>query len=158
MGAARIPPPKPDALFLPFQQRWVEDRARLKLMEKSRQIGISWATAYRAVESTAAAACRQDQWVSSRDELQARLFVEDCRKFVGLLKAAGEYLGERVVDEERRITAYVIAFANGHRIHSMSSRRSGHKRRVGASGRIRARPPDDPQCGCGAWCSRLRAR
>lgn len=121
MGNARILPPNPDALFLPFQQRWVEDRSRLKLMEKSRQIGISWSTAYRAVEGTAAAACRQDQWVSSRDELQARLFVEDCRKFVGLLQAAGEYLGERVVDEERRITAYVIAFANGHRIHSMSS-------------------------------------
>ena len=121
MGNARILPPNPDALFLPFQQRWVEDRARLKLMEKSRQIGISWATAYRAVESTAAAACRQDQWVSSRDELQARLFVEDCRKFVGLLQTAGEYLGEQVVDEERRITAYVIAFANGYRIHSMSS-------------------------------------
>ena len=78
MGNARIVPPKPGALFLPFQQRWVADKSRLKLMEKSRQIGISWATAYSAAERTAAASNRWDQWVSSRDDLQARLFIEDC--------------------------------------------------------------------------------
>ena len=48
MGNAKIIPPT-DALLLPYQKRWVLDNSRLKLMEKSRQIGISWASAYSMV-------------------------------------------------------------------------------------------------------------
>ena len=121
MGAARIIPANPDGLFLPYQGRWVTDRSRLKLMEKARQIGISWATAYAAVERTAEAGVRQDQWVSSRDDLQARLFIEDCKRFAQVLHLAAEDLGEKAIDEGKQITAYVLNFANGRRIHSMSS-------------------------------------
>ena len=45
-GKALCIPANPDAIFLPFQTAWIEDESRLKLMEKSRQIGISWSTAY----------------------------------------------------------------------------------------------------------------
>ena len=44
MGRAKIIPQR-DVLLLPFQSRWVNDPARLKIMEKSRQIGISWSSA-----------------------------------------------------------------------------------------------------------------
>ena len=121
MGAARIIPANPDAIFLPYQARWISDRSRLKLMEKSRQIGMSWATAYAATERTAEADARWDQWVSSRDDLQARLFIEDCKRFAQVLHLVAEYLGEKVIDEDKKISAYVLNFANGHRIHSMSS-------------------------------------
>lgn len=120
-GNAKRVPAQPDALFLPFQARWVADDSRLKLMEKSRQIGISWSTAYKAVERTAAARAATDQWVSSRDDLQARLFLEDSKMFAEALQMAANDLGEVVVDPERKITAYVLQFANGKRIHSMSS-------------------------------------
>lgn len=121
MGNAKIIPANRDALFLPFQAKWVEDTSRLKLMEKSRQIGISWSTAYAAVERTAAQGARRDQWVSSRDDLQARLFVEDCKLFAKILDMAAEDLGEQVVDKDSKQTAYVLRFANDRRIHSMSS-------------------------------------
>lgn len=120
-GNAKRRPERPDALFLPFQARWVQDDARLKLMEKSRQIGISWSTAYKAVERTAAAKAKNDQWVSSRDDLQARLFLEDSKMFAEALQMAASDLGEVVIDPTRKITAYVLQFANGRRIHSMSS-------------------------------------
>ncbi len=106
---------------MPYQQRWVDDESRLKLMEKSRQIGISWGTAFGCVARTAPAECRFDQWVSSRDEIQARLFLEDCTKFARLLGAVAEDLGLLVIDPDRKISAYVLQFANGRRIHSMSS-------------------------------------
>ena len=121
MGNAKIIPANRDALFLPFQAKWVEDTSRLKLMEKSRQIGISWSTAYAAVERTAAQGARRDQWVSSRDDLQARLFVEDCKLFAKILDMAAEDLGEQVIDKDSKQTAYVLRFANDRRIHSMSS-------------------------------------
>lgn len=120
-GAAKILPVNPDGLFLPYQERWVLDRSRLKLMEKARQIGLSWSTAYAADERTAEAGAKWDQWISSRDDLQARLVIEDCKMFAKLLQLAAEDLGERVIDEERKISAYVLHFANGRRIHSMSS-------------------------------------
>ena len=35
--------------FLPYQQRWIDDESPLKLYEKSRRIGITYATAFRCV-------------------------------------------------------------------------------------------------------------
>lgn len=121
MGRAKIIPMNPDRIFLPYQQRWIEDQSRLKLMEKSRQIGISWSTAYAAVERTAPKEARHDQWVSSRDDIQARLFLEDCKKFAAALHSAAKDLGSVIIDEDKRLSAYVLQFASGKRIHSMSS-------------------------------------
>jgi len=120
-GRAKIVPQDPGKVFLPYQRAWVDDRSRLKLMEKSRQIGISWGTACAAVERTAPAGARFDQWVSSRDDLQARIFLEDAKRFAKMLDAAARDLGYMLIDEEKRISAYVLQFANGRRIHSMSS-------------------------------------
>ncbi len=120
-GGAKIKPANPDGLFLPYQERWIVDRSRLKLMEKARQIGLSWSTAYAADERTAEAGAKWDQWISSRDDLQARLVIEDCKMFAQLLQLAAEDLGEIVIDQDRKISAYVLHFANGRRIHSMSS-------------------------------------
>jgi len=121
MGRARIRPANPDAIFLPFQTEWIEDDARLKLMEKSRQIGISWSTAYAADKRTAVQDARFDQWVSSRDDIQARLFLEDCKLWAAAMDIAARDLGEQVLDDVGKQTAYVLRFGNGRRIHSMSS-------------------------------------
>lgn len=120
-GNSKVIPANADGIFLPFQSRWIKDDSRLKLMEKSRQIGLSWASAYAADERTAAQGARFDQWVSSRDDLQARLFIEDCKMWAGIMNLAAKDLGEVVLDVKDRITAYVIEFASGRRIHSMSS-------------------------------------
>ncbi len=120
-GNARVIPANPDGIFLPFQSKWITDTSRLKLMEKSRQVGMSWAAAYAADERTAAQGARHDQWVSSRDDLQARLFIEDCKMWSGIMHLAAQDLGEVVIDAKDKLTAYVLQFASGKRIHSMSS-------------------------------------
>lgn len=107
--------------FLPYQAKWIKDDSRLKIMQKSRQIGLSWGTAYALVRATAAQDARNDVWVSSRDDIQARLFLEDCKAFAGILQMAAADLGEQVIDPDRKISAYVLQFANGKRINSMSS-------------------------------------
>lgn len=120
-GNAKLVPANTEAIFLPFQSGWIKDDSRLKLMEKSRQIGLSWSTAYACDERTATHGARFDQWVSSRDDLQARLFIEDCKMFAGIINMAAKDLGQVVLDDKARISAYVIEFASGKRIHSMSS-------------------------------------
>lgn len=120
-GRAKVIPADRDAVFLPFQSKWIKDNSRIKLMEKSRQIGISWATAYGVDERAAAQGARFDEWVSSRDDIQARLFIEDCKLWAGIMGMAAKDLGEVVIDADKKVSAYVLQFASGRRIHSMSS-------------------------------------
>lgn len=112
-----------DALMLPYQAAWVRDRSRIKLVEKSRQIGFSWATAYDLVRQAAVDGARLDTWVSSRDELQARLFLEDCKKFGDILDIAASALGEGIYKDDggKPYTSFELKFRNGTTIHSMSS-------------------------------------
>ena len=120
-GKAKCIPRDVEAIFLPYQSRWITDDSILKLMEKARQIGLSWSSAYKCDERTAAQGARNDQWVSSRDDLQARLFIEDCKMWAKVMNLAAQDLGEVVLDPKDKITAYVLQFASGRRIHSMSS-------------------------------------
>lgn len=120
-GNAKCIPRDVDAIFLPYQSRWITDDSILKLMEKARQIGLSWSSAYKCDERTAAQGARNDQWVSSRDDLQARLFIEDCKMWAKIMDLAANDLGEVVIDPKAKLTAYVLEFASGKRIHSMSS-------------------------------------
>ncbi|MBU6408986.1 MAG: terminase family protein [Verrucomicrobia bacterium] len=108
------------ARFLPYQAAWIKDRARLKIAEKSRQIGWTWATAYSLAARKSLKKARLDAWISSRDEIQARLFVVDCSHFARILNLAARDLGEIVLDGKGS-TAFVLAFANGLRLHSISS-------------------------------------
>ena len=121
MGNAKVRPPK--TLLLPYQKRWVEDRSRLKLAVKARQIGWSWASAYSIVRRKALASARLDAWITSRDELQAKLFVDDCKAFANLLQIGAEDLGERVLrdPEGKAGSAFVLRMANGSDVYSLSS-------------------------------------
>jgi phage FluMu gp28-like protein len=118
-GECKIFPAR-DALLLGYQRKWVEDDSRLKLMEKGRQIGISWASACRCVMKLGQQDSRLDAWISSRDDLQARLFLEDCKAFGTILNAGLKDLGNQLIDDKGN-SAYVLSFANGRRLHSMSS-------------------------------------
>lgn len=118
MGNAKVKPS--NSLLLPYQKRWVEDTSRLKLAVKSRQIGWTWATAYGLIRRKALKTAQLDAWISSRDEIQARLFLEDCKSFAGILDAGAQDFGERVIDAKGS-SAYVLQMGNGLRINSMSS-------------------------------------
>ena len=122
-GGAKIIPADPDALFLPYQSRWINDNSRLKLMEKARQIGLSWSTGYRRVREQSRSKRRWDTWVSSRDEGQAVLFLQDCRQWAELLQIGAKDLGEKVYEDEtgRPFKAFEMETANGRILHSMSS-------------------------------------
>ncbi len=117
-GKAKVVPGP--AMLLPRQKAWVEDPARLKIAEKSRQIGFTWTEAYGLVRRKSMKGAALDAWISSRDEMQARLFLEDCKGFGELLNIGARDLGEKAIDDSGH-SAFVLALANGRRIHSMSS-------------------------------------
>jgi phage FluMu gp28-like protein len=106
--------------FLPYQLAWINDDAPLKLIEKSRQIGITLADAYDSVRKACRKGASADVWVSSRDEAQARLYIQDCKKLAKLLHVAARAYNKVVIDE-RKHSAAVLEFASGRRIYSLSS-------------------------------------
>ena len=106
--------------FLPYQIAWIRDTSRLRIMEKSRQIGITFADAYDSV-CKVTARIPLDVWVSSKDEDTAKLYLEICKKWASILHIAAEDLGERVIDSKKDLKASVLRFATGKCIYALSS-------------------------------------
>jgi phage FluMu gp28-like protein len=122
-GAARNIPER-DSFLLRYQGEWVEDMSLVKLMEKSRRVGISYATSYAEVRQHSLKDCKIDTWFSSRDDLTAKEFIIYCQKFAGVLKIAAEAFDAQILfgeDGRQSATASVQRFANGTRINSISS-------------------------------------
>src|SRR5437867_5860814 len=107
--------------FLPYQYDWITDPRPLKIAEKSRQIGITFADAYHSVRIASNKGARYDVFVSSRDKFQAKLYIEDCKNWGQVLEILTIDLGEIVFDQQHNASAYVIQFSNGRRIYSLSS-------------------------------------
>lgn len=116
-----IPKRLGEAFFLPYQTAWIQDESRIKIMEKARQIGLSWATGYAVTRRKSRRGARGDAWISSSDETQARLFKEDCLGWAKVLDVACREMTENVLADGVRNSSFVLALASGCRIHCMSS-------------------------------------
>jgi phage FluMu gp28-like protein len=105
---------------LPYQTAWINDKSRLKLWVKSRQIGGSKASSMAAVDRKTMTDCKVDTWISSSSESQAQMYLELAWNYAQHIQIGADNLGLTVIDEHGH-TAYVLRFANGRRIFSMSS-------------------------------------
>lgn len=107
--------------FLPYQIRWLQDRSRLKVVEKSRRIGMSYVQSYEDVLDAARSDNPLDVWFSSADESAAKEYIRYCAQWARILKIAATDLGETVISKEDDIKALTVQFATGKRINALSS-------------------------------------
>lgn len=107
--------------FLPYQTAWIKDQARLKICEKGRQIGLSYADSYDTVRKVAPKEARLPVFVSSRDMVQAKQYLNYCKRWARVLNYAAEDLGEVLFDKAKDLTAFELRFGNGLSIYSLSS-------------------------------------
>jgi len=105
-------------VFLPYQRSWIDDTSRIKIMEKSRQIGLSWVTAFKLVHQHTKESQRLDSWVSSTDAIQARLFLEDCRKWSEYVNPLAN---SSCAPHSKRPSSLNLPFTNKTSIHCLSS-------------------------------------
>ena len=111
------------ALLL-FQRKWIADSSPVKIYEKSRQIGITWATAGDYALTAAAKKGLNCYYIGyNRDMAQG--FISDCAfwaKFYNL--AAGDIKESVFYDEklDKYITQFKIRFASGFSVSALSSR------------------------------------
>lgn len=120
-------------VLLPYQQRWVADKSDVKVMEKSRRIGISWAEAAddALYASVAGKGEKRNVWYIGYTKDMAIEFISDCANWARAYNLASSEMEEvEIPDEEeyqgvvqeRKILAYQITFASGWRITALSSR------------------------------------
>ena len=116
---------KPDSYFLPYQEEWINDETPLKIAEKSRRVGFTYASSYRMFQKCLRRGRGFTQWVSSRDQMTAQELIRDYVRMwcqLGNVVAKGlDGSDVQVVDQEKGITAFVCTFKNGARIVSLSS-------------------------------------
>lgn len=107
--------------WLPTQERWIKSKARLKIMEKTRRFGGSYANNYAVAEKTSLKGNIFDSWIGSRDLLAARLSINDCKYFSRILNVGCTDRGEIALDDDRKLRAFEVEFANGRFARGLSS-------------------------------------
>ena len=107
--------------LLPYQSRWVSDQSGLKVIEKSRRIGMSWAEAYDSVMY--AGENRGNIYYQSYNLDMTRGFVSDCSEWARALQVGADAIGEVLVklDEGDPVRAFRLGLASGREIVAMTS-------------------------------------
>ena len=113
--------------LLPYQTRWVRDPAPLKVIEKSRRIGISWAEAYDAVMH--AGFDGGDVYYQSYSRDMTRTFVDDCAEWATALQVGADAVGEVLINTEdaTAVQAFRLGLASGRQIVAMTSSARGFR-------------------------------
>ncbi len=114
----------PKEVLLPYQKYWIEDESQLKIAEKSRRTGLTWAEA--ADAALTASLSKLDGgsnhfYIGSTKEM-AREFIDAVAMWAKAFdKAAGEIAEEVLQDEDKDITVFRIEFASGFKVQALSS-------------------------------------
>lgn len=118
-----------DAVLLKYQQDWVADDSALKIAEKSRRVGLTWAEAADNVltASKSRQAGGMNVYYIGYNMDMAIEYIEACAMWARVFNQAAEAIeeGEEVFkdgNDERSIKTYTIKFASGFRIVALSSR------------------------------------
>lgn len=114
----------PNELLLGYQKRWIQDDSVLKIAEKSRRTGLTFAEA--ADSSLTAGTSKSDGgsnvfYVGSNKEM-AREFIDAVALWAKMFnKAAGEVQEVVLNDEDKDILTFVIYFESGFKVQALSS-------------------------------------
>lgn len=134
------PSDAPPPVLLPYQQAWIADESQLKVWEKSRRVGATWAEAADAVLIAAAEGGENYFYISASQDM-AREFVEAAAMWAKAFSFVASQIGEGIYEdgedpEKRRlIKTFEINFpATGRRIVALSSRPTNLRGKQGTIG------------------------
>ncbi|MCT8342380.1 hypothetical protein LG003_05695 [Photorhabdus kleinii] len=124
-------------VLLPYQQRWVADSSPLKVNEKSRRTGITWAEASDNVliaASSAAAGGMSVYYIAYNQDMTIE-YIQACAMWARVFNYAASEIEEGFWEEDeddKHIKTFTIKFPDsGFRVVALSSRPSNLRGRQG---------------------------
>lgn len=114
----------PDDVLLGYQKRWIADTAQLKIAEKSRRTGLTWAEAAddALTAASSADAGGEDVFYIGSNKDMAREFIDAVAMWAKAYDCVCGDVAEEVFDDENKdIQVYVIYFASGFKVKALSS-------------------------------------
>lgn len=121
-------------LFLPYQQRWLNDESRYKLSRKSRRTGFTWIQSFEDVKDAATLKIKGkpcDVWFSSADNSAGIEYIRYCATWAKAINVSFNDIGEKIIDENYGIKAHTLEFESGARITALSSNPRGFRSKGG---------------------------
>lgn len=108
-------------MLLPYQARVAADNSRVKVIEKSRRIGISWGAAAIAAINAAKRKGRDLYYVGYNREM-AEQFIHDTAWWARAYQLAASAIEQEILrDEDKDIFVYRVRFASGYKVQALSS-------------------------------------
>ena len=114
----------PNQLLLGYQKRWIADESQLKIAEKTRRCGLTWAEAAdnALISSTRKSDGGSDVFYIGSNKEMAREYIDAVAMWAKAFNyAAGTIREEVFEDEDKDILTYVIYFASGFKVKALSS-------------------------------------
>jgi phage FluMu gp28-like protein len=109
------------SILLGYQCKWIADPAPVKIIEKSRRIGLSYAEAADNVLYAASAEGANVYYISY-NQTMTQGFIQDCATWARAFNAAAGQIQESVLEvEDKQILTYTIKFDSGHAIQAFTS-------------------------------------
>jgi phage FluMu gp28-like protein len=117
-------------VLLSYQQRWLEDDSQLKVMEKSRRTGMTWAEAADDVLIAASEGGSNVFYISANQDM-AREYIEAVAMWARAFNYVASQIGDGIYDDgkdpesgnQRLIKTYEVNFpGTGRRVVALSSR------------------------------------
>ncbi len=124
----RTPPDAAPPALMGYQQRWIADPSPLKVMEKGRRTGITWAEASDDVLIAAAskAAGGQNVYYVGTDQEMTEEYIDACALWAKVFNRAATEIETGLWDEAKEdshIRTFSIRFpGSGHKITALASR------------------------------------
>ena len=121
---ADLPEDAPPTALLKYQQDWIADDSPLKIAEKSRRIGLTWAEAADNVLIASSESGSNVFYISATQDMAIE-YIEACAMWARHFDMAADAIAEGIFvdDDGREIKTYKIDFPKtGKRIVALSSR------------------------------------
>lgn len=121
-----------DGVLIEYQKKWIADTADVKVCEKSRRVGLTWAEAADAA-LTAAKEKGMDVFYIGYNKDMAREFIDACGFWSKHYQLAASEVEEFIFedDEDKDIHAFRIDYASGFKVLALSSRPSNLRGKQG---------------------------
>ncbi|MDR0996761.1 MAG: hypothetical protein LBL69_03745 [Zoogloeaceae bacterium] len=119
-----LPPP----VLLPYQQAWIADLSPVKVADKSRRTGLTWAEASDDVliAASAASAGGMNVYYIAYNMDMTQEYIQACAMWARAFNRAAGEIEEGIWEDEgkeaKAIKTYTIRFPSGFRIVALSSR------------------------------------